>query len=286
MNDTKEPTDVRDVLDAVAAMAPATPVARGSTVMAPSVQPAVTVTLVEFADADGGVNVAHLFGALAKAQGEFTAIQRTMTARIKSRREGGADYSYDYAPLDEVLAVVIPVLSKNGLVLMQFPKTQAHTVLVRTIIAHESGQRLWNDLQVGCTSTDPKDVGGAITYARRYAAMSILGLAPDTDTDAGNPAQVQSKSQVKRLDAQGAPDPERRRDGETKSMITACRPVQRAGKTFYAIKSTTGECFTKDTTLYNVAQAAMRSEKPVVLVTEQQPSNQPGRTFTALVEIR
>ena len=264
------------------------PVARGGTLQASERPPAATVVVqMEMDDGHGGKDIAGLFGALAKAQGEFGSVERSQTARIKSKREGGADYAYDYAPLDVVLAAVRPALSRNGIAIMQFPLTRSSregggSVLVRTLLAHESGQRIWNDLAVGCVSTDAKDVGSAITYARRYALQALLGIAPDHDDDGLRARGARGET--------GPRQPQQRRDppqvesepaGE---KIVSCREIKRGDKKAYEVRTSRGACYTEDRKVYEAAVAALKAERPVVLATESRTDAQ-GRKYPALIEI-
>lgn len=102
--------------------------------------------------------VAELFGALAEAQGEFTEVERTLQANIESRREGARSYKYDYAPLSEVLQAVRPHTSKHGIAIVQFPFAGAGGVVtVRTMLAHKSGQWMYNDIRCRADGDDPKE---------------------------------------------------------------------------------------------------------------------------------
>jgi hypothetical protein len=247
-------------------------VARGASVQAGQRPEVQAVSMMAIDDGHGGSDVGALFGALAKAQGEFGPIERTLTAKIQSRREGGANYTFDYAPLDAVLAAVRPALSKNGIAVMQFPVTRGNTVTVRTLIGHESGQRMWNDLAVGCSSTDPKDIASAITYARRYALQALLGIAPDHDDDGQRASGDRGES---------GPRQSLRPDGET---ITSCRPMTRGDRTFYQVQTKRGTFYTEDKALYDVAEKAMRQERPVEIQAEQR-AGADGKKYMALVEI-
>ncbi|HET9011662.1 MAG TPA: ERF family protein [Gemmatimonadaceae bacterium] len=231
---------------------------------------------VTLAIADMSAEVGELFAALAEAQGEFTEIERTLTAKIKTR--SGPEYSYDYAPLSEVLAAVRPALSKNGLALLQFPMARGGSgasVVVRTMLGHASGQWLRNDLTVGCVSTAPQDIGSAITYARRYGLQALLGVSPDYDDD-GASATGREQTSAPR---EAPPVP------EDAVRIASCAPRNTSGGgKVYSIKTTTGaECFTEDEQLYQAAVAAMRAEQPVRLTTERRTSGQ--RQYWRLLEI-
>lgn len=87
-----------------------------------------------------------------------------------------------YADLQAVLGVVLPVLTKHGLMLMQpLEGNQLHTVLW-----HEAGGSMTFtlDLIVGQGKNPLHTWGAAVTYQRRYAILSLLGLATeDNDGD-------------------------------------------------------------------------------------------------------
>src|SRR5690349_19222256 len=96
-----------------------------------------------------------------------------------------------YASLGAVIEASQPILKVNGLAIFQVPLTDGQTVSLKTRIVHASGQ--WLDggtlsLPVG----DPKgksliqEAGSIITYLRRYAWSSVLGMYADEDTDGGS----------------------------------------------------------------------------------------------------
>ena len=78
---------------------------------------------------------ANIYGALAKARGQYPQIIKNRVATIKSDK---AQYSYKYADLSDVFAAIDPILSENGLTAMQFPDG-ANLV---TVIGHESGEQI------------------------------------------------------------------------------------------------------------------------------------------------
>ena len=126
----------------------------------------------------------QLAAALAAAQGEFEVIGRSIKVDTGS-------FSYAYAPLEDVLAVVLPILSKHELALMQPLDFVDGRWAVRTVLLHTSGGReqgLW-PLQVEGLS--PQEQGKAITSARRYGLQSLLAIATANEDD----------------DAQGVPAP-------------------------------------------------------------------------------
>lgn len=132
--------------------------------------------------------IGKLAAALAKAQAEFGEVKKTKTAQIKSDK---GSYSYTYASLDDVLAAVLPALSKHGVALLQ-PATRTQSgVNVETLLLHESGEWIGSGLTMPASGGTAQSVGSAITYAKRYGLSSILGIAAEEDDDgqtAGTPA--------------------------------------------------------------------------------------------------
>ncbi len=143
---------------------------------APSGAPPARLT---FSSSD---TISQFVTALAKAQLAFGQIDRALTAHVESKRTG-AKYTYDYADLATVLAAVRRALNENDIAILQPPCVGQRSVTVTTLLAHGSGEWIRNDLTVGIDGTDPQAIGSAITYARRYGLMSLLGVAPEDDDD-------------------------------------------------------------------------------------------------------
>lgn len=125
-----------------------------------------------------------LMAALAKAQGEFLPIAKNREVVIKPRES--AAYKFRYADLQAVLDATRPALSKNGLSLVQ-PIVPAEgkggSVLV-TALMHGEGCVLQSEMTLPSSDArDPKQYGALITYLRRYAVTSLLGVAADDDLD-------------------------------------------------------------------------------------------------------
>lgn len=166
-------------------------------------------------------DVAPLFAALAKAQGEFGEIHRTATVTIQPRE--GRAYSFSYAPLEDVLAAVRPALSKNGLWLGQPLSSANGKYTLRTILAHSSGGALMMvvDLQAGA---DIKALGSSITYLRRYTVQALLGLAAEEDDDgsAANGDGYERKPRADKPKPEPAPkDGTTATDGDLQTMLGA-----------------------------------------------------------------
>lgn len=116
-----------------------------------------------------------IFAAFVAAQAEIGAVHKNgKNPHFKST----------YATLESVVDVARPVLSKHGLAFTQLcgPRIDGG-ITVTTTLVHASGQYFGDALTLPMVKSDPQAAGSAITYARRYALMAILGL-PATDDDA------------------------------------------------------------------------------------------------------
>lgn len=117
----------------------------------------------------------NIFSAMLKARSEFEKIVKTETAK-------GEKFSWQYANLEQVIDKTYKGLTDNGLVIIQFPINEEDRVGVLTIIAHiESGEILEKPVTTKYFRQDPQGIGMLITYFRRYAYMSVCGLAPEDD---------------------------------------------------------------------------------------------------------
>src|SRR3990167_4215492 len=129
---------------------------------------------------------AELAAALAKAQSEFPPIERRKTVTVTTKT--GGQYKFAYAPLDEILAAVKPALSENGLALSQLLSNLDGKPALRTMLLHASGGFLEDICPLPVNGGESaQEIGSAITYLRRYAAVAILGIATEEDDD-GNAA--------------------------------------------------------------------------------------------------
>ncbi len=89
-----------------------------------------------------------------------------------------------YAPLDEIVAYVRPLLAKHGLAVVQGAALLGETPVLRTRLLHTSGEELISDYPLNPVKPDPQGFASAVTYARRYSLLAMLNLAGDDDDDA------------------------------------------------------------------------------------------------------
>ncbi len=118
---------------------------------------------------------AELWAALSEARKSFGSVTRDIKGQ-----EGNRDYMY--ADLAQVLKAAEPHLAASGLTLVQSVSTvDGGGVDVHTVLAHKSGGYIDSHLVMPWGDGKPKAIGSAMTYGRRYAAMAILGQAPEDD---------------------------------------------------------------------------------------------------------
>jgi hypothetical protein len=126
-----------------------------------------------------------LAAALAAAQAAMPAIVKDRVAKIGPGRE------YRYADLATILATVRPVLGAHGLALTQRTQIRGEAIVLLTELRHASGEVLDSEYPVAAIGIKHQDMGGALTYARRYALCGLVGIAADEDDDgASAPAPV------------------------------------------------------------------------------------------------
>lgn len=141
-------------------------------------------------------NLAPLFKALSAFQGEVQNVEKTKTAKVAgSSKSSGKSYSYTfrYADLADVFPTIREPLSKHGLSTLQPTVIDGDQLKIVTRLAHESGAWIESDYPVSRVGgLAHQDMGAALTYAKRYALCSLLGIASeeDTDTEGGGQTDV------------------------------------------------------------------------------------------------
>ena len=105
-----------------------------------------------------------------------------------------------YAPLDEVMPLALDTLSKHDIAVSQLVTHIDNQSALETTLMHSSGQFISAVQPLVLDKNNPQGQGSAITYARRYAIMSAIGMVADEDDD-GNKSSPQQPKQS----AQGYP---------------------------------------------------------------------------------
>jgi hypothetical protein len=132
--------------------------------------------------------IATIAAALAKAQVELTNPEKSLVATIRSPFPREADRTFRYAPLSSGLDIVRKGLGRHEIATIQSTEIDKEAGLLRltTILAHASGEWVSSEWPV-CQITDiasAQRMGAALTYARRYALFTLVGIAGEDDLDA------------------------------------------------------------------------------------------------------
>ena len=133
-------------------------------------------------------SIASLAAALAKAQTELINPEKSLVATIRSDSPGGAERSFRYASLSSGLDIVRKTLGQHEIATVQTTAIDQNAGIVNltTVLAHSSGEWIASDWPVCAISetATPHRMGTALTYARRYALFTLVGIAGEDDLDA------------------------------------------------------------------------------------------------------
>lgn len=133
----------------------------------------------------------ELAGALAKAQGQMAnAVMNRTNPHFKSK----------YADLSSVLDSTRGPLSANGLAVIQTMQATERGMVLRSTLAHSSGQWIATEYPLPATQR-PHEMGSALTYARRYSLAALICNSADEDDD-GNIAMAKPVTSTKISEAQ------------------------------------------------------------------------------------
>jgi hypothetical protein len=132
--------------------------------------------------------IGTIAAALAKAQAQLVNPEKSLVGTIRSDRPNAAERSFRYAPLSSGLDIVRKTLSQYEIATVQTTSIDETAGIVRlsTVLAHASGEWIASDWPV-CAITEtatPHRMGAALTYARRYALFTLVGIAGEDDLDA------------------------------------------------------------------------------------------------------
>jgi len=164
-------------------------------------------------------SIVEITKAMSQAQGEF---RNALCNKINPYFNSG------YADLGTIWDVVRPILVKHGLAIIQSPSTilDEKKVKISTILVHMSGEYFSDELELpgeflgkdGNMKFNAQTIGIAVTYGRRYALSSILGIAAEEDTDGNDLSDGKVKSeklrQQKTLPVKAKPEKHKYTDEE------------------------------------------------------------------------
>jgi hypothetical protein len=132
--------------------------------------------------------IGTIAAALAKAQAQLVNPEKSLMATIRSDEASGSERSFRYAPLSSGLDIVRKTLSQHEIATVQTTSIDQPAGIVRlsTVLAHASVEWIASDWPVCAISETavPHRMGAALTYARRYALFTLVGIAGEDDLDA------------------------------------------------------------------------------------------------------
>jgi ERF superfamily len=135
-------------------------------------------------------SIGAIAAALAKAQAELTNPEKSLVATIRASHPRDYDQTFRYAALSSGLDIVRKALGGHEIATVQTTAIDNEAGLIRltTTLAHSSGEWLSSEWPV-CPIAEtvaPRRMGAALTYARRYALFTLVGIAGEDDLDAPN----------------------------------------------------------------------------------------------------
>jgi hypothetical protein len=180
-------------------------------------------------------SIASLAAALAKAQIELSNPEKSLIGSVEGKVPNAPERLFRYASLASGLEIVRKTLGQHEIATVQTTALDqaSGTVNLTTLLAHASGEWIasdWPVCPISETAT-PHRMGAALTYARRYALFTLVGIAGEDDLDA--PDLVAPTPLTK------SPGPDRtRRSMATNGRLNADQrpvdhrtPIERAQKT-------------------------------------------------------
>jgi ERF superfamily len=134
------------------------------------------------------IKVGTLAAALAKAQSEIASPEKSLTATIESPFPREGQRTFRYASLSTGLDIVRKCLGQHEIATIQATVIDRDSGLIKltTTLVHASGEWVSSDWPV-CPASEtaaPHRMGAALTYARRYALFTLVGIAGEDDLDA------------------------------------------------------------------------------------------------------
>ena len=133
-------------------------------------------------------SIAALAAALSKAQIELENPEKSLIGSIEAKEPNAPERLFRYASLASGLEIVRKTLGQHDIATVQTTAIDQASGIVNltTVLAHASGEWIssdWPVCPVSETAT-PHRMGAALTYARRYALFTLVGIAGEDDLDA------------------------------------------------------------------------------------------------------
>ena len=147
-------------------------------------------TIVELPNVEMSDKIGEITKALSKAQGE-----------LEGAKKDTQGYGYNYSDLASVISTAKPILSKNGLAIVQLTGNDGDKPKVTTILSHSSGEFFRSCISMDLVEMNKVNnlqrAGATISYLRRYALQAILGMSSEDNDASSNVGDNSPKSAIK-----------------------------------------------------------------------------------------
>ena len=189
-------------------------------------------------------SIGAIAAALAKAQAELANPEKSLTATIRLPVPREGERTFRYAPLSSGLDIVRKALGRHEIATVQATTIDNEAGLIRltTTLAHSSGEWISSDWPICAISetASPHRMGAALTYARRYALFTLVGIAGEDDLaapdliaptmpDSGPERPLTSGKIAGMNGGRGGSTPSRRNRKASTTTIAVLDPARSAG---------------------------------------------------------
>lgn len=188
--------------------------------------------------------IGALCAALAKAKTQYSSAKKDAKNPF---------FKSDYLTLAGAHGAADGALSAHGLAVLQSTCYSDASITLTTVLMHESGEWVSGTYPVNPVKNDPQGIGSAMTYARRYSYMAIVGLAAEDDD--GNQASNRNEYTAKAAPvsvpvavvstSEKKPDPLTEEYNKVEKMLIAKMGKDEAMHQIQAIKKKNGTNYTK-----------------------------------------
>lgn len=145
-------------------------------------------------------SITKIAPAMAKAWSDLTNPKHN--ASVKVNTKNGGSYKFEYTDLGGIIDAIKPIYKENGISIIQNPYTDYVDgklfISVETMLLHSSGEWMMSDPLKMPANNSIQDMGGQVTYMKRYSLSAMLGLSTEKDDDAngasGNDYQMNNNS--------------------------------------------------------------------------------------------
>lgn len=127
-----------------------------------------------------------IFSALVKFQSQLKPV---------AKEAENPFFKSSYADLSSILKAVMPVLTSNGLAVIQPLKVVEDRVVLITKLVHESGETIESEMILP-HNADPQKYGSLLTYYKRYQLQALLGINTETDDDCNSVSLPQQQTKT------------------------------------------------------------------------------------------